>query len=60
MHCTVIIKGFLISIHIILFIFNGLVVVSDGKSLNIEKELSLRFTNYLSPPQSSTGLLGGD
>ena len=31
-------------IHIVLLIFNGLVVVFDGKSRNVEKELSLRFT----------------
>ena len=37
-------KGFLILIHIVLFIFNGLLMVFDGKSQNIEKELSLRFT----------------
>ena len=29
---------------LLLFIFNGLVVVFDGKSQNIEKELSYRFT----------------
>ena len=28
----------------VFFIFNGLVVVFNGKSLNIEKECSLRFT----------------
>ena len=47
LYCRVVIRDFFTSIHIVLFIFNGLVVVFNGKSRNIEMEGSLRFThNY--------------
>ena len=36
--------GFLIIIHIVLFIFNIVVLVFDGKSGNIGKELSFSCT----------------
>ena len=39
-----VIRGLLILTHIVLFIFNGLVVSFNGQSRNIEKEYSLRFT----------------
>ena len=42
-----VIKGSLILIHIVLFIFNSLVVVFDEKNRNTERELSLRFTKII-------------
>ena len=46
---VVITDRFLLLIHVILFIFNGLVVVFDGKSRNIEKELSYSFAIFPYP-----------